>query len=54
MIWRPWKESATLHAHSPHIINSKRRYQNREVRAKAYNVGELILLPEKQRHKTSP
>jgi hypothetical protein len=32
-----------------------RRYQNREVRAKTYNVGDLILqLPEKQKHKLSP
>jgi hypothetical protein len=32
-----------------------RRYQSREVRAKAYNVGGLVLrLPEKQKDKLSP
>ena len=32
-----------------------RRYQSREVRAKTYNVGELILrLPEKKKDKLKP
>ena len=32
-----------------------RRYQSREVRAKAYNVGELVLcLPEKKKNKLKP
>ena len=32
-----------------------RRYQRREVRAKTYNVGELVLrLPEKRKDKLKP
>ena len=32
-----------------------RRYQSREVRAKTYNVGELVLrLPEKKKNKLKP
>ena len=32
-----------------------RRYQSREVRAKTYNVGELVLrLPEKKKNKQKP
>ena len=32
-----------------------RRYQGREVRAKTYNVGDLVLrLPDKKKHKLKP
>ena len=32
-----------------------RRYQSREVRAKTYNIGELVLrLPEKKKNKLKP
>lgn len=42
-------------ARSAFYQQQARRYQSREVRAKAYNVGELILrLSEKQKDKLSP
>jgi hypothetical protein len=42
-------------ARSTFYQQQARRYQSREVRAKAYNVGELVLrLPEKQKHKLNP
>ena len=42
-------------AHSTFYQQQARRYQNREVRAKTYNVGELVLrLPEKKKDKLKP
>ena len=42
-------------AHSAFYRQQARRYQSREVRAKAYNVGELVLrLPEKKKSKLEP
>ena len=42
------EERDIARAHSTFYQQQARRYQSREVRAKAYNVGELVLrLPEK-------
>ena len=42
-------------AHSAFYQQRARRYQTREVRAKTYNVGELVLrLPEKKKDKLKP
>ena len=42
-------------AHSAFYQQQARRYQSREVRAKTYNVGELVLrLPEKKKDKLKP
>ena len=42
-------------AYSTFYQQQARRYQSREVRAKAYNVGELVLcLPEKKKDKLKP
>ena len=42
-------------ARSAFYQQQARMYQRREVRAKAYNVGELVLrLPEKKKDKSSP
>src|SRR3954465_8608341 len=42
-------------ARSAFYQQQARRYQSREVRAKTYNVGELVLrLPDKQKNKLKP
>ena len=42
-------------AHSAFYQQQARRYQSREVRAKTYNIGELVLrLPEKKKDKLKP
>ena len=42
-------------AHSAFYQQEARRYQSREVRAKTYNVGELVLrLPDKKKDKLKP
>ena len=42
-------------ARSPFYQQQARRYQSREVRAKTYNVGELVLcLLEKKKYKLKP
>ena len=42
-------------AHSAFYQQQARRYQSREVRAKTYNVGELVLrLPNKKKNKLKP
>ena len=42
-------------AHSAFYQQQARRYQSREVRAKTYNIGKLILrLPEKKKDKLKP
>ena len=42
-------------ARSAFYQQQARRYQSREVRAKAYNIGELVLcLPEKKKNKLKP
>ena len=42
-------------ARSTFYQQQARRYQSREVRAKIYNVGELVLrLPEKKKNKLKP
>jgi hypothetical protein len=48
-------ERDVARARSAFYQQQARRYQSREVRAKPYNVGDLVLrLPEKQKHKLSP
>src|SRR3954469_12724558 len=51
--WTPWRRSVTWQKPVPHSIKQQaRRYQSREVRAKNYNVGELVLrLPDKKKDK---
>ena len=40
---------------SAFYLEHARRYQSREVRAKTYNIGELVLrLPEKKKDKLKP
>ena len=49
----PWRRSATWQKPVPHSISN--RHEEREVRAKTYNVGELVLrLPEKKKNKLKP
>jgi hypothetical protein len=49
------EERDIARARSTFYQQQARRYQSREVRAQAYNVGELVLrLPEKQKHKLKP
>ena len=49
------KERAVAKVRSAFYQQQARRYQSREVRAKTYNVGELILcLPEKKKDKLKP
>jgi hypothetical protein len=49
------EEQDVARARSAIYQQHARRYQSREVRAKAYNKGELVLrLPEKQKDKLSP
>jgi hypothetical protein len=48
-------ERDVARARSAFYQQQARRYQSREVRAKAYNVGDLVMrLSEKQKHKLSP
>ena len=49
------EEGYVAKARSAFYQQQARRYQSREVRAKTYNVGELILrLPEKKKDKLKP
>jgi len=49
------EECAVANARSAFYQQQARRYQSREVRAKTYNVGELVLrLPEKKKNKLKP
>ena len=49
------EEHDVAKARSAFYQQQARRYQSREVRAKTYNVGELILcLPEKKKDKLKP
>ena len=49
------KERDVAKACSAFYQQQARRYQSREVRAKAYNVGELVLrLPDKKKDKLKP
>ena len=49
------EEHDVVKAHSAFYQQQARRYQRREVRAKTYNVGELVLrLPEKIKDKLKP
>ena len=49
------EERDVAKAHSAFYQQQARRYQSREVRAKTYNVGELVLcLPEKKKDKLKP
>ena len=49
------EERDVAKARSAFYKQQARRYQSREVRAKTYNVGELILrLPEKKKDKLKP
>ena len=42
-------------AHSAFYQQHARRYQSKEVRAKTYNVGELVLcMPDKKKNKLGP
>ena len=51
----PEEERVVAKAHSAFYQQQARRYQSREVRAKTYNVGELVLrLPEKKKDKLKP
>ena len=48
------EERDVIKARSTFYQQQARRYQSREVRAKTYNVGELVLrLPEKKRTNSS-
>ena len=48
----PEKEQDVAKARIAFYQQQARRYQSREVRAKTYNIGELILrLPEKKKNK---
>ena len=49
------EEHDVAKAHSAFYQQQARRYQSREVRAKTYNVAELVLrLPEKKKDKLKP
>ena len=49
------EECDVAKARSAFYQQQARRYQSREVRAKTYNVGELVLrLPEKKKNKLKP
>ena len=49
------EERDVAKTHSTFYQQQARRYQSREVRAKAYNVGELVLrLPDKKKDKLKP
>ena len=49
------KECDVAKARSAFYQQQARRYQSREVQAKAYNVGELVLcLPDKKKDKLKP
>ena len=49
------EERDVAKARSAFYQQQARRYQSREVRAKTYNVGELVLrLPEKKKEKLKP
>ena len=49
------EERDVAKARSAFYQQQARRYQRREVRAKSYNVGELVLrLPDKKRTNSSP
>ena len=49
------EERDVAKAHSTFDQQQARRYQSREVRAKTYNIGELVLrLPEKKKDKLKP
>ena len=49
------EERDVAKARSAFYQQQARRYQNREVRAKTYNVGELVLhLPERKKDKLKP
>ena len=49
------EERDVAKARSAFYQQQARRYQSREVRAKTYNVGELVLLlPDKKRTNSSP
>ena len=49
------EERNVAKARSAFYQQQARRYQSREVRAKTYNVGELVLcLPEKKKDKLKP
>ena len=49
------EERDVAKAHSAFYQQQARRYQSREVRAKTYNIGELVLrLPEKKKDKLKP
>ena len=49
------EECDVAKARSASYEQQARRYQSREVRAKTYNIGELILrLPEKKKDKLKP
>ena len=49
------EERDVAKARSAFYQQQARRYQSREVRAKTYNVGELVLrLPEKKKDKLKP
>ena len=49
------EERNVAKARSTFYQQQPRRYQSREVRAKTYNIGELVLrLPEKKKDKLKP
>ena len=49
------EERDVAKARSAFYQQQSRRYQSREVRAKTYNIGELVLcLPEKKKDKLKP
>ena len=49
------EERDVAKARSSFYQQQARRYQSREVRAKTYNIGELVLrLPDKKRTNSSP
>ena len=49
------EERDVAHARSAFYQQQAGRYQSREVRAKTYNVGKLVLrLPEKKKDKLKP
>ena len=49
------EERDVAKAHSAFYQQQARRYQSREVRAKTYNVGQLVLrLPDKKKDKLKP
>ena len=49
------EERDVAKSHSAFYQHQARRYQSREVRAKTYNVGELIVsLPDKKKVKLKP